>query len=74
MSKFTEYLEKFIADSFKRESDQEENVVRSLPFFATSLGVLAASVGLVRGALCPQPSGWLEIGSYAALVGVSAST
>ncbi len=48
MSKTTEYAEKIISDAFKREIDQEENVVRSLPFFATSLGVLAAATGVVR--------------------------
>lgn len=45
------YLERLVFDSFKRELDQDENVVRSLPFFATSIGVLVAFAGLARGAL-----------------------
>lgn len=46
--KVAEYLEKQMGDSFKREQDQEENVIRSLPFFATSIGVLVTFVTLVR--------------------------
>lgn len=46
--KAAEYLEKQMGDSFKRELDQEENVIRSLPFFATSIGVLVTFVTLVR--------------------------
>ncbi|MGF7213690.1 hypothetical protein GGE65_008337 [Skermanella aerolata] len=46
--KTAEYLEKQMGDSFKREQDQEENVIRSLPFFATSIGVLVTFVTLVR--------------------------
>jgi hypothetical protein len=49
--KAAEYLEKLIAESFKRELDQEENVIRSLPFFATSIGVLVTFIGFVRGLL-----------------------
>lgn len=52
-----EYLEKAIADSLKREIDQEENVVRSLPFFATSIGVLLASLGFVKPSLDKLVSG-----------------
>lgn len=37
-----EYLEKILEASFKREFEQDENVVRSLPFFATALGVIVA--------------------------------
>jgi|SRR5208282_2551699 len=36
-----EYLEKLMADTYKREIDQEENVVRSLPFVAAVLAVLS---------------------------------
>lgn len=67
-----EYLEKSIADSLKREIDQEENVVRSLPFFATSIGVLLASIGLVRPSLDKIPSGlflWVAYGLAALTLG-----
>gem|GEM_PF-1184564 len=49
--KAAEYVEKLVSESFKRELDQEENVVRSLPFFATSIGVLMTLVGFARSAL-----------------------
>lgn len=34
-----EYLEKLFADAYKRELEQEENVVRSLPFIAAIASV-----------------------------------
>jgi hypothetical protein len=49
--KATEYLEKLVTDGLKREIDQDENVVRSLPFFATSLGVLITFIGFARNTL-----------------------
>src|SRR4051794_24492919 len=49
--KAAEYLESLVTESFRREPDQEENVVRSLPFFATSIGVLITFVGFARGIL-----------------------
>lgn len=42
-----EHLERTFADAYRREVEQEENVWRSLPFFATALAVqLAALVGV----------------------------
>jgi len=43
-----EYLEKIVAESYKREIDQEENVVRSLPFVAAALAVLATIMIFLR--------------------------
>jgi hypothetical protein len=37
-----EYLEKVVEAAFKREFEQDENVVRSLPFFAAALGLAVA--------------------------------
>ncbi|AQR61670.1 hypothetical protein BZG35_08405 [Brevundimonas sp. LM2] len=37
-----DYLEKHCAEAYKREVDQDENVFRSLPFFAATLGVQIA--------------------------------
>ncbi|PWC37173.1 hypothetical protein [Azospirillum sp. TSO22-1] len=48
-----EYLEKLFTDSFKREWDQDENVVRSLPFFATALALSVTLLGLAGEALPP---------------------
>lgn len=37
-----EQIEKVLESSFDREYEQDENLVRSLPFFATALGVVVA--------------------------------
>lgn len=50
-----EYIEKILSDAYKREGDQEENVQRSLPFFAASLAVIAAILGVVARKF-PNPS------------------
>lgn len=48
-----EYLEKLFAEAFKREVDQEENVIRSLPFFATALALAATLLGFAGSKLPP---------------------
>ncbi|NYZ17147.1 tripartite tricarboxylate transporter TctB family protein [Azospirillum sp. RWY-5-1] len=58
------HVEKLVADGLKRELDQEENVVRSLPFFATSIGALLALIGFVKPSLASFPIGYLSITSY----------
>jgi hypothetical protein len=68
-----EYLEKIVADGFRRELDQEENVVRSLSFFATSLGVLVAFLGLAMPLLPPLAAEPVAVAAYAALAVVVAS-
>lgn len=52
-----EYLEKLFADSYKREFDQDENVVRSLPFFAASLALVVTLVGYSVQTLLPVSAG-----------------
>ncbi|MFC7378255.1 hypothetical protein [Brevundimonas sp. GCM10030266] len=37
-----EFLEKVFEAAFKRESEQDENIVRSLPFFVAALGLVLA--------------------------------
>lgn len=46
-----EYVERQVTEGLRRELEHEENVVRSLPFFATSIGALLAFLGLVRDSL-----------------------
>jgi hypothetical protein len=67
MSKADEFVEKLIGEGYKRELDQEENVVRSLPFFATSLGVLATALGLARPAIGPFALAAFPLAIYATL-------
>lgn len=73
MSKADEYVEKVVAESYKRELDQEENVVRSLPFFATSLGILATALGLARTGIGPFSWSGIQLAIYVtlAVTGVS---
>jgi hypothetical protein len=56
MTSPSEYIEKLVADAYKREADQEENVFRSMPFFATTFGVVATAIGLARPAIGPFDS------------------
>jgi hypothetical protein len=46
-----EYLERIVAEQYKREVDQEENVIRSLPFAATGLAVIFTSTIFVRNSV-----------------------
>lgn len=43
-----EYLEKMLAENYQREIEQEENVVRSLPFVAAALAVLVTIASFVK--------------------------
>lgn len=43
-----DHLEKTFADAYRKEIDQEENVWRSLPFFAATLALQLAALGQVR--------------------------
>jgi len=38
------YIEKTLADSYRKEIDQEENVWRSLPFFAATIALQLAAL------------------------------
>lgn len=46
-----DHLEKTFADAYRKEIDQEENVWRSLPFFAATLALQLAAIGLIREGL-----------------------
>ena len=48
MSDLDAYVERVITDGYKQAINDEENLTRSLPFFATALAVLAAIMGSVR--------------------------
>jgi len=45
------HIEKTLADSYRKEIDQEENVWRSLPFFAATLALQLAALFQVIGRL-----------------------
>jgi hypothetical protein len=63
--KLDEYLEKVVAEGYKREIDQEENVARSLPFVAASLAVLVSILGFVRNDIPALSVEWFAIGIWA---------
>lgn len=50
-----EFTERFFSDGYKQQIADEENVPRSLPFFAAAFAVLVAIVGASKDAL-PPPS------------------
>ena len=70
--KVAEYLEKSIAESFKRELDQEENVVRSLPFFATSIGILVTFISFARATLPAIAQAFFPVAIYSLLTALIA--
>lgn len=43
-----DYLEKFATDGYRQQIADEENVMRSLPFFATALAVIIAGLAAVK--------------------------
>jgi hypothetical protein len=73
MPSVDEYVEAIISQGFEREIEQEENIVRSLPFCATSLGILAAALSLVLPALCPPREDVLTIVPYGLLAALGFS-
>ena len=68
-----DYLERTFADSYRKEVDQEENVWRSLPFFAATLALQLAALAQVRDWLAGQAGGFL-LASEILLVATAAAT
>lgn len=66
-----EYLEKVIESAFKREYEQDESIVRSLPFFAAALGVVVAIFAQIVVRL-PEADTWpsIVVGGILILSGV----
>ena len=52
-----DYLEKTFADAYRKEIDQEENIWRSLPFFAATLALQLAAISAV-GLRVTELAGW----------------
>lgn len=63
-SKVSTHVEKLVTEGLKRELDQEENVVRSLPFFATSIAALLALMSFVKPSLSSHPINGFSIVAY----------
>lgn len=76
MADTLDHLEKTLADNYRKELDQEENVWRSLPFFAAALALqLAAIVNLVQ--YLPHSddavSAWIAVPAAATAISTVAS-
>ena len=52
-----DHLEKLLADSYRKEIEQEENIWRSLPFFVASLALQIAALGQIDTGW-QQAEGW----------------
>jgi hypothetical protein len=59
-----DYLAGTLADAYRRELDQEENVWRSLPFFAATLALQLTVLVQLRGWLgtVTGPVAWVALG------------
>jgi len=72
-----DHIEKTLADAYRKEIDQEENVWRSLPFFAAALALQLAALFQIIDRLPPKWSGgwwdtvvWSSIAALATLTAV----
>ncbi len=68
-----EYLEKLFGDAYRKEIDQEENVWRSLPFFAATLALQLAGLAQIRDWVA-DARGWLFWVALALLLATAAAT
>jgi len=71
-----DHLERTLAEGYRKEIDQEENVWRSLPFFAAGLALqIAATVGIVGN--LPALAGWrfwTVLGFFGAIAAATVAT
>ncbi len=68
-----DYLEKTFADAYRKEIDQEENVWRSLPFFAATLALQLAGLAQIRDWIA-SATGTLSVAAGLLLVIAGAAT
>ena len=62
------HIEKTLADSYRKEIDQEENVWRTLPFFAATLALQLAALYQLADKI-PGPETWLGVAALFLLGG-----
>ena len=66
-----DHIEKTLADAYRKEIDQEDNVWRTMPFFAAAIAFEITAVWQVFLRLPPQGSGaWLDVISAVVLLAV----
>lgn len=65
MSKLSEYVEGVVKEGFNRQLDQEENVVRSLPFVIAGVGLVGTLLTYYKPKLCKfDPNSLFSFGIY----------
>ncbi|NGM20980.1 hypothetical protein G3576_13230 [Roseomonas stagni] len=70
--KLLDHVEKAFGDNYRKEIDQEENIWRSLPFFAASLALqLAAIVGLASNLPALTAALWWAVATLLGCVALS---
>lgn len=67
------YLEAVFEERYKRQLEQEENVSRTLPFFAAALAVLANIIGLLRPSIPSFSMSVFALAVHACLAGLGFS-
>jgi hypothetical protein len=70
--KSDEYLEEVLKDAFERELDVDENVARTLPFFAASLALAATLYGYIAAQMPPLAWTLLSVLLHVLLVAAAA--
>ena len=68
-----DHLERTFADAYRKEIDQEENVWRSLPFFAATLALQLAGLSQIRDWMAGA-IGWMFIAAASLLAVAGAAT
>jgi hypothetical protein len=64
------HIEKTLSESYRKEIDQEENIWRSLPFFATTVSLQLAAIAQFVAKLPPENSAfWLVAVALLSLTG-----
>lgn len=65
MSKLSEYAEQIVADGFKRQLDQQEDAVRTLPLIIAGAGFVGTMLHTLHPRLCKfDPHGILSVILY----------
>ncbi len=67
------HLEKTLAEAYRREADQEENLWRSLPFFAATIALALAAIFNMVGHVAldgwwRRAEFWIVVAAAAAMV------
>ncbi len=68
-----EYLEKLFADAFRREVEQEENVLRTLPLFAALASLTLLVLREFGGDIPPIDGTWANLALHGLLIAIAAA-